>query len=93
MAKITKKVKSIKKDSGMPSRKQPSRQPSFQGPAGNPNDNTFGSNIQAPSVPMTMAHPLVPMSPGMIRSIRQAPTGKIPPGLSKWMGAHGKMVR
>lgn len=30
-------------------------------------------------------HPMIPMSPQMMQSIRQAPKGKIPPGLARYL--------
>lgn len=35
----------------------------------------------------TSAHPMVPMSPAMVSSIRSAKKGVIPPGLAKYIAA------
>lgn len=100
--------KTIAKDSGMPSKKAVNPNPTFQASAGHVNANTpnvpFGTprgfqmppepaNLTSQIPPTPLIHPLVPMSPGMIASIRKSPTGVVPTGLKKWMLAHGKGVK
>lgn len=34
-----------------------------------------------------IAHPMIPMSPAMMNSIKQSPKGQIPPGLARYLAA------
>lgn len=39
---------------------------------------------------MASQHPMMPMSPTMVSSIKQSPKGQLPPGLAKWLATHKK---
>ncbi len=52
-----------------------------------------GLNNQPPAqatsmpTPSGINHPMVPMSPAMVSSIKSSPKGKIPAGLAKYLAA------